>query len=86
MLYQLIGQVREAYGGRDATSKWFESDVLDLVLGDQRCRDSGLYLEALGGHDRGGRSVQPVLANVEFVAGMLSPLRPQRSRCWNATT
>ncbi len=25
MLYQSIGQMREAYGGRDATSKWFES-------------------------------------------------------------
>jgi type IV secretion system protein VirD4 len=25
MLYQSIGQLREAYGGRDATSKWFES-------------------------------------------------------------
>ena len=43
MLYQSIGQMREAYGGRGATSKWFESGVLDLVLGDQRSRDSGLY-------------------------------------------
>lgn len=25
LLYQSIGQMREAYGGRDATSKWFES-------------------------------------------------------------
>lgn len=25
MLFQSIGQMREAYGGRDATSKWFES-------------------------------------------------------------
>jgi type IV secretion system protein VirD4 len=25
MLYQSIGQMREAYGGRDATSNWFES-------------------------------------------------------------
>lgn len=25
MLYQSIGQMREAYGGRDASSKWFES-------------------------------------------------------------
>jgi type IV secretion system protein VirD4 len=57
MLYQLIGQMREAYSGRDATSKWFESGVRDLVLGDQRSRDSGLYLEALQRHDRGGRSV-----------------------------
>ncbi|MCS3585640.1 type IV secretory pathway TraG/TraD family ATPase VirD4 [Bradyrhizobium elkanii USDA 61] len=30
MLYQLIGQMSEAYGRRDATSKWFESSVLDL--------------------------------------------------------
>lgn len=25
LLFQSIGQIREAYGGRDATSKWFES-------------------------------------------------------------
>ena len=25
MLFQSIGQMREAYGGRDASSKWFES-------------------------------------------------------------
>ena len=25
MIYQSIGQMRETYGGRDATSKWFES-------------------------------------------------------------
>lgn len=25
MIYQSIGQMREAYGGQDATSKWFES-------------------------------------------------------------
>ncbi|MGV8952641.1 MAG: type IV secretory system conjugative DNA transfer family protein, partial [Cypionkella sp.] len=25
LLFQSIGQMREAYGGRDATSKWFES-------------------------------------------------------------
>lgn len=25
MIFQSIGQIREAYGGRDATSKWFES-------------------------------------------------------------
>jgi type IV secretory pathway TraG/TraD family ATPase VirD4 len=25
MIYQSIGQLRETYGGRDASSKWFES-------------------------------------------------------------
>lgn len=75
MLYQLIGQMREAYGGRDATSKWFESGVLDLVLGDQRSRDSRLYVEALRRHDRGGRSAQTFLANVGFVADTIEATR-----------
>jgi hypothetical protein len=76
MLCQLIDKKRETYGGRDATSKWFESGVLDLVLGDQRSRDSGLYLEALRRPDRGGRSAQPFLANVGFVADTIEATRP----------
>lgn len=69
--------MREAYGGCDATSKSFESGVPDLVHGDQRTRSSGLYVEALRRHDRGGRSAQPVLANVGFVADTIEATRPQ---------
>ena len=63
MIYQSIGQMRETYGGRDATSKWFESAQLDLVRGDQRSGDRRLHLETLRhdhGRDRSGQPQCPV--------------------------
>ncbi|MCP3477789.1 Ti-type conjugative transfer system protein TraG (plasmid) [Bradyrhizobium sp. CCGUVB1N3] len=57
MLYQSIGQMREAYGGRDATSKWFESaswisfsaindpDTADYI--SKRCGDTTVEVDQL---------------------------------------
>ena len=41
MLYQSIGQMREAYGGRDAASKWFESAswISFAAVNDQETAD-----------------------------------------------
>jgi type IV secretion system protein VirD4 len=75
MLYQLIQDVRSLWWPR-CDEQWFESGVLDLVLGDQRSRDSGLYVEALRRPDRGGRSAQPFFANVGFVADTIEATRP----------
>ncbi|MGV1873665.1 Ti-type conjugative transfer system protein TraG [Agrobacterium rosae] len=55
MIFQSIGQMREAYGGRDATSKWFESaswisfaaindpDTADYI--SKRCGDTTVEVE-----------------------------------------
>ncbi|MCF3640314.1 Ti-type conjugative transfer system protein TraG [Rhizobium sp. TRM95111] len=55
MIFQSIGQVREAYGGRDATSKWFESaswisfaaindpDTADYI--SKRCGDTTVEVD-----------------------------------------
>ncbi|MDI6028573.1 Ti-type conjugative transfer system protein TraG [Corticibacterium sp. UT-5YL-CI-8] len=55
LLYQSIGQMREAYGGKDATSKWFESaswvsfaaindpDTADYI--SKRCGDTTVEVE-----------------------------------------
>ncbi len=41
MIYQSIGQMREAYGGRDAASKWFESAswISFAAINDQETAD-----------------------------------------------
>ena len=55
MIFQSIGQMREAYGGRDATSKWFESaswisfaaindpDTADYI--SRRCGDTTVEVD-----------------------------------------
>lgn len=55
MIFQSIGQMREAYGGRDATSKWFESaswisfaaindpDTADYI--SKRCGDTTVEVD-----------------------------------------
>lgn len=55
MIFQSIGQMREAYGGRDATSKWFESaswisfaaindpDTADYI--SKRCGDTTVEID-----------------------------------------
>ena len=55
MIFQSLGQMREAYGGRDATSKWFESaswisfaaindpDTADYI--SKRCGDTTVEVE-----------------------------------------
>jgi type IV secretion system protein VirD4 len=57
LLFQSIGQMRETYGGRDATSKWFESaswisfaaindpETADYI--SRRCGDSTVEVEQL---------------------------------------
>lgn len=57
MIFQSIGQMREAYGGRDATSKWFESaswisfaaindpDTADYI--SRRCGDTTVEVDQL---------------------------------------
>ncbi|EJN05990.1 Ti-type conjugative transfer system protein TraG [Phyllobacterium sp. YR531] len=57
LLFQSIGQMREAYGGRDATSKWFESaswisfsaindpDTADYI--SKRCGDTTVEVDQL---------------------------------------
>lgn len=57
MIFQSIGQMREAYGGRDATSKWFESaswisfaaindpDTADYI--SKRCGDTTIEVDQL---------------------------------------
>lgn len=57
LLFQSIGQMREAYGGRDATSKWFESaswvsfaaindpDTADYI--SRRCGNTTLEVDQL---------------------------------------
>ena len=57
LLFQSIGQMREAYGGRDATSKWFESaswisfsaindpDTADYI--SRRCGDTTVEVDQL---------------------------------------
>ncbi|MCP2223568.1 hypothetical protein M2226_009265 [Bradyrhizobium elkanii] len=62
MLYQLIGQMREAYGGRDATSKWFEaaSWILFSAINDpetaayisKRCGDTTVEVDQLSQSSR----------------------------------
>ncbi len=55
MIFQSLGQMREAYGGRDATSKWFESaswisfsaindpDTADYI--SKRCGDTTVEVD-----------------------------------------
>lgn len=57
MIFQSIGQMREAYGGRDATSKWFESaswisfaaindpDTADYI--SRRCGDTTVEVDQI---------------------------------------
>ncbi|WP_454858548.1 Ti-type conjugative transfer system protein TraG [Rhizobium binxianense] len=57
LLFQSLGQMREAYGGRDATSKWFESaswisfaaindpDTADYI--SKRCGDTTVEVDQL---------------------------------------
>ncbi|TBA94306.1 Ti-type conjugative transfer system protein TraG (plasmid) [Rhizobium ruizarguesonis] len=57
MIFQSIGQMREAYGGRDATSKWFESaswisfaaindpDTADYI--SKRCGDTTVEVDQI---------------------------------------
>lgn len=57
MIFQSLGQMREAYGGRDATSKWFESaswisfaaindpDTADYI--SKRCGDTTVEVDQL---------------------------------------
>jgi len=57
MIFQSIGQMREAYGGRDATSKWFESaswisfaaindpDTADYI--SRRCGDTTVEIDQM---------------------------------------
>ncbi len=52
MIFQSLGQMREAYGGRDATSKWFEIGIVDFVFGNKRPRYSRLHFQALRRHYR----------------------------------
>jgi type IV secretion system protein VirD4 len=62
MIFQSIGQMREAYGGRDATSKWFESaswisfaaindpDTADYI--SKRCGDTTVEVDQVSRSSR----------------------------------
>lgn len=64
MLFQSLGQMREAFGGRDATSKWFESAswVSFAAINDpdtaryisERCGMSTIEVEQVSRSSRGG--------------------------------
>lgn len=66
LIFQSIGQMREAYGGRDATSKWFESaswisfaaindpDTADYI--SKRCGDTTVEVDQVSRTSRMGGS------------------------------
>lgn len=66
MLFQSLGQMREAFGGRDATSKWFESaswvsfsavndtDTADYI--SKRCGLTTIEIDQVTRNSNGGRS------------------------------
>lgn len=66
MLFQSLGQMREAFGGRDATSKWFESaswvsfsavndtDTADYI--SKRCGTTTIEVDQVTRNSNGGRS------------------------------
>ncbi|TNM59885.1 Ti-type conjugative transfer system protein TraG [Aliirhizobium smilacinae] len=66
MLFQSLGQMREAFGGRDATSKWFESaswvsfsavndtDTADYI--SRRCGTTTIEVDQVTRNSNGGRS------------------------------
>ena len=66
LIFQSIGQLREAYGGRDATSKWFESaswisfaaindpDTADYI--SKRCGDTTVEVDQVSRTSRMGGS------------------------------
>lgn len=66
LIFQSIGQMREAYGGRDATSKWFESaswisfaaindpDTADYI--SKRCGDTTVEVDQVSRTNRMGGS------------------------------
>ena len=66
LLFQSIGQMRETYGGRDATSKWFESASW-LSFAAINDPDTADYISRRCGNDRRGRPAEPVIADVGIV-------------------
>ncbi|PWJ73378.1 type IV secretion system protein VirD4 [Pseudaminobacter salicylatoxidans] len=66
MLFQSLGQMREAFGGRDATSKWFESaswvsfsavndtDTADYI--SKRCGQTTIEVDQVSRNTNGGRT------------------------------
>lgn len=66
MLFQSLGQMREAFGGRDATSKWFESaswvsfaavndtDTAEYI--SRRCGTTTIEVDQVTRNSNGGRS------------------------------
>lgn len=66
MIFQSLGQMREAFGGRDATSKWFESvswvsfsvvndtDTADYI--SKRCGMTTIEVDQVTRNSNGGRS------------------------------
>jgi type IV secretion system protein VirD4 len=66
LLFQSLGQMREAFGGRDATSKWFESaswvsfaavndtDTADYI--SKRCGTTTIEVDQVTRNSNGGRS------------------------------
>lgn len=66
MLFQSLGQMREAFGGRDATSKWFESaswvsfsavndtDTADYI--SRRCGQTTIEVDQVSRNTNGGRT------------------------------
>jgi type IV secretion system protein VirD4 len=68
LLFQSIGQMREAYGGRDASSKWFESAswISFAAINDpetaeyisRRCGDTTVEVDQLSRSSRMGGSSQ----------------------------
>lgn len=66
MLFQSLGQMREAFGGRDATSKWFESaswvsfsavndtDTADYI--SKRCGLTTIEIDQVTRNSNGGRT------------------------------
>ena len=66
MLFQSLGQMREAFGGRDATSKWFESaswvsfaavndtDTADYI--SKRCGTTTIEVDQVTRNSNGGRT------------------------------